>query len=103
MTDKMSAAGAAPGGTRTDPIADPSAPGIDPRALLARGIQYHQNDQLPEAEALYRRVLEADPENPDALHLLGMLAASVKQYDAALELIGEAIRILPDMPEYHSN
>ena len=39
---------------------------------LARAIGLHQAGRLTEAEALYRGILEESPQEPDALHRLGL-------------------------------
>ena len=66
-------------------------------------IQNHQAGRLAEAEKICRQVLSRQPGNPDALHLLGMIAAQVGQLDAGIELIRRAIAINPAMPHYHIN
>ena len=55
-------------------------------------VRQHRAGRLSEAEALYRRVLQAAPDHADALHLMGLAAAQQGRYPAALELIGKAIR-----------
>ncbi|MBE0475148.1 tetratricopeptide repeat protein, partial [Rhodoferax sp.] len=40
---------------------------------LQAAVQYHQNGQLAQAQALYRQILQANPNHPDALHLLGLI------------------------------
>ena len=72
-------------------------------ALLQEGVNHHQADRLAEAEQCYRRVLAAEPKNPDALHLLGVIAYQVKQWSPAIELISRAIALRPDEAMYHNN
>ncbi len=72
-------------------------------ALLSLGAQHHEAGRLPQAEALYRRVLELDTGNPDALHLLGVLVGQIGQHDKALELIKAAIQVNAHNPHYHAN
>ena len=43
--------------------------------------------RLAEAEPLYRQVLELNPNQVDALHLLGVIAHQVKRYDLAVQYI----------------
>ena len=45
----------------------------------------HQSGRLLEAETLYRQVLQNNPNNADALHMLGLLAHQVKRPEAAME------------------
>lgn len=48
-------------------------------------------------------MLQADPRQPDALHLLGLLAHDAGQFAAAIELIGQAIASDAHMPAYYNN
>jgi protein O-GlcNAc transferase len=70
---------------------------------LAAGVRHHQAGQLPEAEKDYRLALELQPDQPDALHLLGVLAIQVGRHDAAAELIGRAVGLNAKNPGYHAN
>ena len=69
---------------------------------LQLALENHQAGRLPQAEQLYRQVLAADPRQPDALHLLGVLAQQSGKLDAAIQLIIRAIAIRPDAV-YHTN
>ena len=40
---------------------------------LALAIHLHRSAELQDAETLYRRILEAAPDNADAMHFLGVL------------------------------
>ena len=60
--------------------------------LLGAGLKHHQAGRLAEAEACYRRVLAAQPDHADALHLLGVVAHQTKRHDLAVELISQAIK-----------
>jgi tetratricopeptide (TPR) repeat protein len=71
--------------------------------LLAKAVGHHRFGQLPEAERLYREILQADSCHADALHLLGVIAHQVGQNDVAVELIGKAIGIDSSVADYHSN
>jgi len=66
-------------------------------------ISHHQAGRLPQAEQLYRQVLGVQPNNPDALHLLGVLAGQAGRHDIAAELIQKAITITPQNSAYWSN
>jgi predicted O-linked N-acetylglucosamine transferase (SPINDLY family) len=58
---------------------------------------------LPEAEALYRQILEAEPNHADALHLLGVIAHQTGKHEVAVEYITRAIALNPAAAEYHCN
>lgn len=66
-------------------------------------MQNHQAGHLPQAQALYREVLKADADNPDALHLLGVLASQVGEHDKALTLIERAVQRSPQNSQFHAS
>ncbi len=74
-----------------------------PRQALEQAVRLHQAGRLAEAEAAYRRILVARPDEPDALHLLGLLAHQGGQPAAAIELIGRAIEGNAQEPRFHNN
>ena len=73
------------------------------RAFLTLAIAKHREGQLAEAEQMYRQVLRWQPDNPDAYHLLGLLAGQLNRFDDALALFEHAIALNPAVPEYHAN
>jgi protein O-GlcNAc transferase len=70
---------------------------------IRRALEYHRSGQLGPAEAIYRQVLEREPDHPDALNLLGLLAHQVGKSEAAIQLIARAIAIDDRNPGYHNN
>jgi predicted O-linked N-acetylglucosamine transferase (SPINDLY family) len=70
---------------------------------IDEGLAYHQAGRLADAERVYRQILAREPNHPDALHLLGVIATQVRQYDHAVRLITAAIAIKPDVAFYHNN
>ncbi len=70
---------------------------------LQQGLQHHQQGNLRQAEVCYNRALRSDPANPNALHLLGVLALQSGKYKTAAGLIKRAISGYPDHPEFHNN
>lgn len=70
---------------------------------LALAVGHHQAGELAEAESIYRQILQAMPQHPDALHLLGVVARQMGNNDAAIELISKAIQAKPDFTEAYSN
>jgi len=76
---------------------------MNPQQLLQTAITQHQTGQLIEAEMLYRQVLTAEPDNFNALHLLGLIALHREDYAEAAKLIGKAITIKSDAaPPYYN-
>src|SRR5580658_4208836 len=72
-------------------------------AQLDQALQHHRAGRFGEAEKIYRLVLEREPENPDALHLLGFAYLQAGSPSAAIEWISRAIAICPDVEAYHAN
>src|SRR5262245_52332675 len=66
-------------------------------------MRHHSAGQFREAETVYRSILQQVPNQPDALHLLGVLAQQVGQPQAAIDLIGRAIAVNPNVALFHSN
>jgi predicted TPR repeat methyltransferase len=73
---------------------------LHPETLLRQGLARHQAGDLPGAEALYRRVLALQPDNGDALNLLGQIARARGDLAEALRLIGRAVAGQPGAPVF---
>jgi len=63
-------------------------------------IQYHQAGRLQEAGRIYQSVLDRNPNDSDALHLLGLVAHQLGQHQPAVQLISRAIAIKPSSAYY---
>ena len=73
-----------------------------PQALdLAVG--HHVAGRLAEAANIYRQILNADPDQPAALHLLGMVNHAGGQSGVAVELIQRALVAEPEYVKAHYN
>src|SRR5437773_12386730 len=70
---------------------------------LEQAVQLHQAGKLPQAEQIYRAILQVDPHQAQALHLLGLIAYQMGQHDRATEYMGQALRLKPDYAEAHNN
>src|SRR5262245_43882556 len=70
---------------------------------LEAGKHWQRTGHLAEAARAYQAVLAREPDNLDALHLLGTLALQVGQPDRAVDLFGRAIALRPGEPAYHAN
>ena len=71
---------------------------------LQRAMQLHSGGKLEEAERAYRRLLQTDPGNVGATHLLGVLLSQRGDHGRAVELIRRSIRAHPaPPPSYHFN
>src|SRR5579885_3532411 len=61
--------------------------------LLKTAFAHHQAGALDDAEAVYRRVIEIDPDNINALQLLGILIHARNRSPAAIELLERAVAV----------
>ena len=68
--------------------------------VFQNAVRLHEQGKLDEAEAVYRRLLEINPEHTDLLHLLGMIAMRKKSFDSAIELLYKAVRLSPGTDAY---
>ena len=64
---------------------------------LRAAIALHQAGQLGQAAQVYQQVLAQDPSNADALHLLGVLHHQQGNNPRAVELIGRAVALRPNV------
>jgi len=71
--------------------------------ILRAGLAHHRAGRLDRAEVQYRKILETDPENADALHLLGVVAHQSGRIGPALALVERALPALAELPEAHLN
>lgn len=70
---------------------------------LNLAIKHLQSGEINEAEGLLKQVIKWQPSNPEALHLLGVIAAQKKQYLTAIELIKHAIKLNPNEAIFYGN
>lgn len=76
---------------------------LDVAATLRTASEQHRAGQLDIAETLYRRVLALVPEEPNALHLLGVIAYQQGDARQAVALIGRALRLVPENADAWAN
>lgn len=72
-------------------------------SLLQQAVELHQQGRFEPAQALYRQVLELNPRQFDALHLLGVIARQQGDFNAAIELISRALDIDNAQAAAHCN
>ncbi|MCG2583607.1 tetratricopeptide repeat protein [Massilia sp. TS11] len=71
---------------------------------LQAAVALHQSGKLAEARAAYAAVLATEPEQADALHLLGVLCTQIDQdHEQAVTLIDRAIARLPGNATFYAN
>ena len=70
---------------------------------LQQAIAAHQAGRLDEADAAYQEVLRLIPDNPDALHFMGLLRFQSGDPAAAVELIARSLDRDPGNPNAWNN
>ncbi|MGA2441806.1 MAG: tetratricopeptide repeat protein [Tepidisphaeraceae bacterium] len=73
------------------------------RASIDAAMLHHRAGRLADAEKIYRQILADLPDQPDVLHLLGMLSGQTGKVDAGIELVSRAIRIKPNSAAYYDS
>jgi protein O-GlcNAc transferase len=72
-------------------------------AVLAQARQHHQAGRLVEAEAGYRTILAREAENPEALHLLGLLVLANGDAASGQDYMARALAKQPWKSALHSD
>lgn len=70
---------------------------------ISVAILLQKDRQFAGAHELLRRVLEASPDHPRALHYAGVLAHQEDRNDEAIALIARSLALAPDEADWHSN
>ncbi|MFZ5775066.1 MAG: tetratricopeptide repeat protein [Thermodesulfobacteriota bacterium] len=71
------------------------------QATLEHGLSLTETNQLHDAEAVFRKLLEHFPNQPDALHMLGVLSYKQGRLDEAYQFMLQADQILASPPEHY--
>ncbi len=90
------------GKQRRADVAFEKAFALDPhRRKLAMAAELHKRGKYPEAERIYRRLLQEDPRNVDAMRLLAGVASAQSLPEEAESLLRRAIALAPDFALAH--
>jgi predicted O-linked N-acetylglucosamine transferase (SPINDLY family) len=88
----------------------PAGPFLEPRTLAAtiagllqHAVELHQQGEISRAGAIYSKVIELDPVQPDALQLLGVVLTQSGDAERGAELISRSLAINPAQPAAHAN
>jgi len=66
------------------------------KVLLSNAFTLMQKGQLEQAEHIYRKVLDLQHRNFDALHYLGIICAQTGRFDLAVEFLTKALKSNPN-------
>ncbi|MEZ0373517.1 MAG: tetratricopeptide repeat protein [Candidatus Sericytochromatia bacterium] len=72
-------------------------------SLRDRAFELHQRGELEQARELYQQALDQQPDTPDLIYILGVLASQQGDYARAIAQIQAAIALRHDQPIYHYN
>ena len=80
------------------PDQDPNQ--VDAEEDLQKAIGFHQTGKLRQAELVCQQILQIHPWNVNTLHLLGVIAYQVENFEIAGDLIGQAIEVEPNQSSF---
>jgi tetratricopeptide (TPR) repeat protein/glycosyltransferase involved in cell wall biosynthesis len=96
-------------------IAQPSTPNSQPLTPhfpnpqpptptpLSTALQHYHNGELAAAEQIYRQVLQQQPDQTDALNVLGVILCQTKRYEEAIAYLRHLIHLQPNFAEAWGN
>ena len=70
---------------------------------LQKAMELHRLGELDQAAILYHQILEIDSGHLDALHLGGVVAHQLGNYNEAVRLIQSAIKINSKVVNFHAS
>ncbi len=73
------------------------------REKLQSAMKLQLAGELDNAESIYQEVLASNPENFDALHLLGLIRCESDKMTEGVAMIEKAIQLQPRAPAFHHN
>ncbi len=88
------------------PVSPPPSTGPQPMSVdqaINLALQHQSAGDLEKAQSIYQQILKAVPNQPAALHFLGVLAHQVGESNIAVDFISKALAVKPDYAEAHSN
>jgi tetratricopeptide (TPR) repeat protein len=71
--------------------------------MLEQALSLHKANEISQAKQLYELILNDDPNNFDALHLLGIVEHQQKNHKRAINLIRTAISVNPYYADAYNN
>jgi tetratricopeptide (TPR) repeat protein len=75
----------------------------DMESDLDAGLAHHEAGRLARAEAIYRRILDREPDHPDALNLLGVILQDSGDLAGSIAVLSRVVAIDPEFPEAFVN
>ena len=78
-------------------------PNPSPQDLLQTALAHHRAGRLRPAEEAYRQILQSNPDSPDALHGVGLLAMQSSRPDLAAAYLARAALVAPNVAVFQHN
>ena len=75
----------------------------DIQGMMAAALQHQQAGSPHRAEVIYRKVLKALPELPDAVHFLGLALHQMGKSAEGIRLMRKSVSLQPANPIYYNN
>ncbi|MBT3534124.1 MAG: tetratricopeptide repeat protein, partial [Rhodospirillaceae bacterium] len=75
----------------------------DSETNLNQAREWHRQGDIARAKAAYEAILQAEPDNAQARHLLGVAALQTGDPRQAITMISGAIEIDGGDPQFHNN
>ena len=72
-------------------------------AAFTQALALHQRGLIPDAQRLYRDIVDKFPTHFDSLHHLGISESQSRRHDEAVRLLDEALSVEPRSAPAHSN
>lgn len=69
--------------------------------LLQQAVSFHDAGNFQEAGKLYQNILTQEPNHPEALHRVSLLAKAAKKIDVSLRYLDKAIALQPNQAHFH--
>lgn len=66
--------------------------------LVEKGLAFHRQGDLAKARSCYETAIQSNSRNSDALHLLGLVTASMGDIDRGISWVEKALRVQPVFP-----
>ncbi|HEX8523767.1 MAG TPA: tetratricopeptide repeat protein [Tepidisphaeraceae bacterium] len=70
---------------------------------IQEALRLHQSGDYAHAETLYRQALARDPDEPNALHFLGLLLDQTERTAEAIPILERAVAVAGDVPHFLNN
>jgi len=76
---------------------------FSPEQALHLAIHWHQNDRVEDAEVLYRKLLELNPDDPNVMNFLGLARHQRGHSEEGITWIKKALALAPDYIDAENN